>query len=146
MKKLLSVLILSILLAFSTSARADSTPQLGTCLDAANTWCIQPATAVGWQINLKTGDLRNAAVLLGYSIVHQTGFAIGAGVYGGVGMSADGPNSPQLDFLISLSNFGAAGVGVQRVSYPDGVIGWQGLATFAGTLTFGGSPNYLKGK
>jgi hypothetical protein len=51
-----------------------ATPQLGTCLDVGNTWCVQPATAVGWQANLATGDLRNGAVLVGYSIVPTNDF------------------------------------------------------------------------
>ena len=128
----------------STKAYADTTPQLGTCIDSANTWCIQPATAVGWQINLKTGDVKNAAVLVGYSIVHQTGFAIGAGVYGGMGLSADGPNAPQGNLLVSLSNFGAVGIGAQHAKFPDGSVAWQGVVTFAGTLQFGGSPSYVR--
>ena len=125
-------------------ASTTQTPQLGTCLDAANTWCVQPATALGWQLNLKTGDLANAAVLLGYSLVHQAGFAIGAGLYGGVGVANNGPNAPQLNLLVSLSNFGAAGCGFQRAKFPDGVVAWQGVCGLYGTLIYGASPSYLK--
>jgi len=130
-------------LLFATPAQAQ-TPQLGTCIDAGNTWCVQPATAVGWQINLKTGDVKNAAVLVGYSIVHQTGFAIGAGLYGGVGLAADGPNAPQGHLLLSLSNFGAVGIGAQRAKFADGVVAWQAVVTVAATMQFGGSPSYLR--
>jgi hypothetical protein len=126
------------------TARAEG-PQLGTCLDAANSWCIQPATALGWQINLKTGDVRNAAVLVGYSLVHQRGFAFGAGVYGGVGLASDGPNAPQLHILASLTNFGAVGCGVQRATFASGTVAWQGVCGLYGALNFGGSPRYVAG-
>ena len=137
-----ALLVLALVAALHSLAHADGTPQLGTCLDAANRWCVQPATAVGWQANLATGDLRNGAVLIGYSIVHQAGFAVGAGIYGGVGLSADGPNSPQGHLLISLTNFGAIGVGVQRVRYGSGETAWQWLAGLHGSLQFGGTPSY----
>jgi hypothetical protein len=118
------------------------TPQLGTCLDTANRWCVQPATAVGWQINLATGDLRNGAVLLGYALVHQAGFAFGAGLYGGMGLASEGPNSPQGHVLLSLTNFGAAGCGVQRPKFASGATAWQWVCGLYGALQFGGSPGY----
>jgi len=133
------VLVLAGLLSGSAQAAG---PQLGTCVDAGNTWCVQPATALGWQLNLKTGDVRNAAVMVGYSLVHQTGFAIGAGLYGGMGLAASGPNAPQLSLGVSLTNFGAILIGAQRAKFADGTSAYQGVVTLAGTLQFGGTPAY----
>jgi hypothetical protein len=134
---------LALVLLWPACARADSTPQLGGCIDTANTWCVQPATAVGWQLNLKTFDVKNAAVLVGYSLVHRVGFAVGVGLYGGVGLSADAPNAPQGHLLVSLANFGAIGIGVQRATFASGSTAWQAVFGLYGNLNFGGTPTYV---
>ena len=131
-------------LAMRQACAEPATSQLGTCLDAANQWCVQPATAVGWQLNLRTGDLRNAAVLVGYSVVHHAGFAVGAGLYGGMGVSSDGPNAPQADLIVSLANFGGVGIGAQRAKFADGVVAYQAVLGVYGNLNFGGTPRYVQ--
>ena len=136
------VLVFLLLLVFARFAQAaNPVPQLGTCLKK-NTWCVQPATAAGWQLNLADWDAKNAVILLGGSLVHTKGFAIGFGVYGGVGLAS--PHAPQLDLLISLANFGAVGGGLQRQKFPDGVVAWQGLFGLYGNLNFGGTPKYVQ--
>jgi hypothetical protein len=137
-----ALILLSMLLLLRSAYADNTTPQLGTCLDKGNTWCVQPATAAGWQLNLADWDAKNAVILLGGSLVHTKGFAIGFGIYGGAGLTA--PHAPQLDFLVSLASFGAVGVGLQRVKFPDGVVAYQTLFGLYGNLNFGGTPKYIQ--
>lgn len=117
-------------------------PQALGCVDAANTYCVVPAAAVGWQINLKTGDIANAVSLVGLTLQHAFGsLPIGVGVYGGLGASSANRGSYQGCAGVSITSWGLLCGGVQRLA---GEPVWQGMITFAGQLSYGGSPAYVQ--
>ena len=137
------VFLVSSLLAGSALAQAPS-PQAIGCVDAANTYCVVPAAAVGWQINLKTGGTANGVALAGLVFQHSFGtIPFGVGLYGGLGASDDNHGSYQGCAGISVTNFGLLCVGAQHASFADNSTAWQGVLTFAGQLTFGGTPAFV---
>lgn len=87
-------------------ARADSVVRW-----CEGRYCVQPATSVGWAVNLKTGAVDQASTMVGVSIVRDGGIPFGAGVYGGAIYSPEGA-SPALSALFSVANFAAIGPGV----------------------------------
>jgi hypothetical protein len=142
--RFLAALLFSATLLASQAAFAQTPPELGTCFDAANRWCVQPAAALGWQVNLKTVTLKNAVALVGYTLVYQSRIPLGVGLYGGVGVADSGPNAPQLDLLVNVANFGAAGFGVQIFRGQGGNAIYQALFTLALNLNSGGTTTYLR--
>jgi hypothetical protein len=96
------------------------------------------------QLNLKTGDVGRAAVLVGFSGIWD-GWAVplGAGAYCGIGAATSEPNAVQCDLGFLVSNFGAVLVGVQSYKGTSGAV-YQALLGVSGTLNFGGSSSYLK--
>lgn len=127
-------------LLIAGQARAAGPQALG-CLDAANSYCVVPAAAVGWQVNLKTGGAANAASLVGLSLQHAIGsLPLGLGVYAGLGASSENRGSYQGCIGASITSWGLVCGGAQRIA-GDGV--WQAMLTFAPQLTFGGTPSYV---
>ena len=143
----LAVLAIVAQLLFTPIARAETiapSPQLGFKITAWNV-TFQPAAAVGVQLNLKTGELNRAAVLVGFAGTWNGPLALGAGIYCGLGSATSGPTAGQCNVLLSVANFGALGIGVQEYKSPiTGQAIYQGLLTFAGNLNFGGTPSYFK--
>jgi hypothetical protein len=138
----LLVFLLSSML-FAGSAFAQ-TPQAIGCIDKANAYCVVPAAAVGWQINLKTGDTANGVALLGLTLQHTFGsLPLGLGLYGGLGASNDNHGSYQGCIGLSITNWGLICGGAAHVSFSDNSTAWQGMLTFAGQLTSGGTPAYV---
>ncbi len=128
-------------LLLAGQARAAEPQALG-CLDTANTYCVVPAAAVGWQINLKDGTMANAVSLVGLTLQHTYGsLPLGIGVYGGLGASSANRGSYQTCGGISITSWGLLCGGVQRLA-GEGV--WQGMLTLAGQLTSGGTPAYVR--
>lgn len=128
-------------LMLSGTARA-ATPQALGCLDTANTYCVVPAAAVGMQINLKTGTMANAVSLVGLTLQHTFGsLPLGIGVYGGLGASSANRGSYQGCLGASITSWGLLCGGVQRLA---GEPVWQGVLTFAGQLSYGGTPAYVR--
>ena len=124
-------------------AQAPS-PQAIGCIDAANTYCVVPAAAVGWQINLKTGGTANGVGLAGLVLQHTFGtIPLGVGLYGGLGASNSNQGSYQGCVGLSITNFGLMCIGAQHATFADNSTAWQGMLTFAGQLTFGGTPAYV---
>ena len=139
-----AVLVLAGSLLWGSAARAQTVQAIG-CVDAANTWCVVPAAAAGWQINLKTGSVANGVGLAGLTLQHEFGsLPLGLGVYGGLGASANNQASYQGCVGASVTNFGLLCVGAQHASFGDGSTAWQGMLTVAGQLTFGGTPAYMR--
>jgi hypothetical protein len=122
---------------------ADASPQLGF---SSQHWSFQPASALAYQLNLKTGDANRAAALVGFSGVYDGWVVpVGGAVLCGVGAATSGPNAIQCNLGLLVSNFGAVLVGVQEYKDPNGGGAvYQGLLGIAGTLNFSGSPSYLK--
>lgn len=150
-------LVFSVVLA-SRSARADGdhpeagpavdgdhpAPQAIGCADKANTYCVVPAAAVGWQLNLKTGEKANGVGLLGLALTHTFGsLPLGIGIYGGLGTSTAAQSSYQGCIGVSITSWGLVCGGVQRAAFSDGGRAWQGMLTLAGQLTYGGSPSFV---
>lgn len=132
----------SLLLAWPAQAQSKAPQALG-CIDAADTYCVVPAAAVGWQVNLKTGDIANAVSLVGLTLQHTFGsLPLGVGVYGGLGASSANRGSYQTCAGLSITSWGLLCGGVQLLA-GEGV--WQGMMTFAGQLSYGGSPSYVAG-
>lgn len=132
-------------LALSSAATAQPSPQALGCVDKAGTYCVVPATAVGWQINLKNGETGNGVVLVGLTLQHEFGtLPVGFGLYAGLGASTDNQGSYQGCVGLSITNWGMVCGGFQRASFAGGGTSLQGMLTFAGQLTFGGNPSYLK--
>lgn len=103
-----------------------------------------PAAAVGWQVNLKTGDAVNGVGLFGLTLQHTFGsLPVGLGVYGGLGASRDNQGNYQVCGGVSITHWGLLCLGAQRAVFHDGGTAWQGMATFAGQLTYGGTPSYV---
>ena len=118
--------------------------QLG-CLDAANTYSLVPTTAVGWQVNLKDGSVANVVSLIGLAVQHTYGSVpMGIGIYGGLGASTSNSHSYQACAGLSITNWGMLCLGPQRATFNDGSSAWQVMVTFAGTLTYGGSPAHVQ--
>ena len=139
-----ALLILAGAMLLASPARAQ-TPQAIGCFDAANTWCVVPAAAAGWQINLKTGSVSNGVGLAGLVLQHELGtIPLGLGLYGGLGASTQNQTSYQGCVGASVTNFGLLCIGAQRASFSDGSTAWQGMLTFAGQLVFGGTPAYVQ--
>lgn len=135
----------SLLLAGQAQAQPRTVQALG-CIDAANTYCVVPAAAVGWQVNLKTGGVANAVSLVGLTLQHTFGtLPVGLGVYAGLGMSTANQGSQQACLGASITNWGLLCGGVQRATFPGGGTALQGMLTFAPQLTFGGTPAYVQG-
>jgi hypothetical protein len=148
---LVQLLILAIIAAamvtlLALPARAQSpSPQAIGCIDKANSYCVVPAAAVGWQINLKTGKTANAVGLLGLTLQHSFGtLPLGLGLYGGLGASEDNQGSYQGCLGISITSWGLLCGGAQHASFVGGSTAWQGMLTFAGQLTSGGTPSYMR--
>lgn len=141
-----AALVLIGVLGLAGVARADApTVQALGCLDKANSYCVVPAEAVGWQLNLKDGSVKNGALLAGLVLQHEFGtLPVGLGMYGGLGMSADNAGSYQFCGGVSITNWGMFCVGAQRARFDSGNTAWQGMLTFAGQLTHGGTPSYLR--
>ena len=139
------LLVSSLLLAGQAQAQSRTVQALG-CIDAANTYCVVPAAAVGWQVNLKTGGVANAVSLVGLTLQHTFGtLPLGLGVYAGLGMSTANQGSQQACLGASITNWGLLCGGVQRATFPGGSTALQGMLTFAPQLTFGGTPAYVQG-
>jgi len=137
------ILIALAFLAIAGSARAD-TSGLG-CVDKANTYCVVPATAVGWQLNLKNGEYKNGVLLAGLTLQHTFGsLPVGLGLYGGLGASADNSGSYQGCVGVSITNWGLLCVGAQRAAFTGGGTSWQGMLTFAAQLAHGSAPVYTE--
>lgn len=110
------------------------------CVDGAGTWCVFPASAVAWQLNLKTGDVRKGAILAGLVLQHRFGsLPVGLGVYGGLGMGADG-SSYQGCVGVSITNWGLLCGGTQRVTFDSGATAWQGVLSLALQMPTGATP------
>ena len=143
-----SPFVLAVLLVVLTARICQAqtpSPQALGCIDAANTYCVVPAAAVGWQINLKTGKSANGVGLLGLTLQHTFGsIPLGLGIYGGLGVSEDNQGSYQGCIGASITSWGLLCLGVQHATFADNVTAWQGMATFAGQLTFGGTPAYMR--
>lgn len=132
-------------LASLAGQQARATPQAIGCIDTADTYCVVPASAVGWQLNLKDGGVKNGVVLAGLVMQHEFGtIPLGLGLYAGLGASTANQSSYQGCAGISVTNFGMVCVGAQRATFTDGATAWQGMLTFAGQLTFGGTPAYVR--
>jgi len=150
MKTFLLVLSLSFVATYAFLAARQAhaqtpSPQAIGCIDAANTYCVVPAAAVGWQINLKTGATANGVGLGGLTLQHEFGtIPLGLGLYGGLGASANNQTSYQGCVGASVTNFGLLCMGAQRATFQDGSTAWQAMLTFAGQLTFGGTPAYVR--
>lgn len=128
-------------LLLAGQARAAEPQTLG-CIDTANTYCVVPAAAVGWQINLKDGTMANAVSLVGLTLQHTFGsLPLGIGVYGGLGASSANRGSYQGCLGASITSWGLLCGGIQRLA-GEGV--WQGMLTFAGQLSYGGTPAYVR--
>lgn len=127
-------------------ARADARPcpsQLG-CLDTANTYALVPVTAVGWQINLSDGGASNVVSLLGLTVQHTFGSVpFGLGIYAGMGASTANTHSYQFCGGLSITSWGMICLGPQRASFADGHAAWQLMGTFAGALSFAGTPGHV---
>jgi hypothetical protein len=124
------------------AADAAGTQGLG-CVDGANAYCVYAASAVGWQLNLKTGGTSNAVALAGLALTRQYGtLPLGLGVYAGFGASDDSGGSYQGCLGVSITSWGLLCVGAQHITASGGV--WQGMLTFAGQLTFAGTPSFVK--
>lgn len=136
----------AIVASMASRARADErAPQAVGCFDASNSWCVVPAQAVGWQVNLKTGGVRNAVMLTGIVLQHEFGsIPLGVGLYGGLGVSDESSSSYQGCFGLSVTSWGLACVGAQRASFASGGSAWQAMLTFAPQVTFGGTPSYVR--
>ena len=119
-------------------------PQAIGCFDKGNLWCVVPAAAVGWQLNLKSGAVANGVGLGGLVLQHQVGsLPLGAGLYFGLGASTSNQSSYQGCIGVSVTNFGLVCLGAQRATFQDGSTAYQGMLTFAGQLVFGGTPSYV---
>ena len=142
--KIVALALLAGSLLLPSIARAQS-PQAVGCVDAAKTWCVVPAVAVGWQVNLKTGSVANGVGLAGLMMQHEFGsLPLGAGLYFGLGASTENQVSYQGCVGVSITNWGLVCLGPQRASFSDGSTAWQAMATFAPQLTFGGTPAYVQ--
>ena len=141
-----AALWLAISFAFPGDAdAAEPSPQAIGCVDSANTWCVVPAAAVGWQVNLKTGGATNGVGLAGVVLQHEFGtIPLGLGLYGGLGASTSNQASYQGCAGVSVTNFGLLCIGAQRATFADGSTAFQAMLTFAGQLTFGGTPAYVR--
>jgi hypothetical protein len=141
---IVALLALGTALLLAGPARAEAPQALG-CLDTANTYCVVPAAAVGWQINLKTGGAANAVSLVGLTLQHTFGsLPVGLGLYVGAGMSKENQGSYQGCFGASVTNWGLFCIGPQRASFAGGETALQWMATLAPQLTFGGTPAYVR--
>ena len=145
---LLSILGLAACLLVPAVASAQTpSPQAIGCVDKANSYCVVPATAVGWQVNLKTGGTANGVFLQGLVLQHEfSTLPLGLGLYVGLGASNANQTSYQGCLGVSVTSWGMLCGGIQRATFPDGATAWQGMATFAGQLTYGGSPSYVRAK
>ena len=145
----LLVIVLAAATAFGVLAldryahAADASPQLGF---SSQHLSFQPASALAYQLNLKTGDANRAAALVGFSGIYDGWVVpVGGAVLCGVGAATSGPNAIQCNLGLLVSNFGAVLIGVQEYKDPNGGGAiYQGLLGVAGTLNFSGSPSYLK--
>jgi hypothetical protein len=140
-KSLLLTLVLGLGLAGAAHAQpAKPCPTFAAC---AGSVTIQPVTAIAYQANLATGDLRQGALLIGVNaITDKFGIPLGFGLYCGSGFTQA---AAQCNALFNISNFAAAGIGVQE--FKDSVTGkpvYQWLATGALTLTYGGTPTAFR--
>jgi hypothetical protein len=117
--KKIAIVIAIVVAICSGTNRAVGCPQLAICSDSWHL-TIQPAAAVGWQINLKTFDLLRVTNLIGVSLVWDARIPLGIGAYCGLGASlGDSPSAPQCDLLFSVANFGAISFGFQRLASSD---------------------------
>jgi hypothetical protein len=115
-------------------------PQLSVCSGA---WAAQPAAAVGWVANLKSGDVEKATSLIGVSVVRRSGITLGVSLLGGSVFSTSEAH-PMLAALFSIANFGAIGPGVVMLKNSDGKAIYQTTLTVALNFNFGGSPSYVQ--
>ena len=130
-------------------ARAEDTktcPQMSLCLGPLT---IQPATAVAYQINLKTGDHLQGAILAGVSVMtDHFSIPLGGAALCGSGISPDLPGSKtafQCDLFLSVTNWGAIGIGAQVYEGPQtGKTIFQGLLSFAATINSGGTASAFR--
>lgn len=126
-----AVLVCAILLASPSGVQAQS--GLVACQGA---YCVRPATAVGWVVNLQSGDVAQGSVLAGVSLVRGGGIPYGAGVYGGSLFSSQGAR-PMLCVLFSVANYAALGPGVVMFK-SDGEVIYQATLNISLNLTHGG--------
>lgn len=100
---------------------------------------LQPGFAGGLQVNFRklldrgmdASTYQRIAGLAGYGFAyHGERVTAGAGIYFGVGLSADQPNSPQVSILGTLFDRYGLGMGVQRVPWQGGHV-YQWLGTLA---------------
>ena len=135
--KPLALLILAGSLLVASTARAEE----GTLQKCSGIWCVQPAGALAWVVNCKTGDVDNAAVLLGVSLTRNGGIPLGAGIYGGSVVGPSGAH-PQLAALFSIWHLGALGPGILMQKDPtSGNAYFQFLVDVSLNLDTGGTPN-----
>ena len=139
--------ILAALVALASPAWAQAkAPQALGCVDAANTYCVVQATALGAQLNLRDWTVTNGVLLIGAELQHTFGsLPLGAGVFAGLGVSTNNQRSYQACAGLSITNWGLLCAGAQRATFSDGSSAWQTMLTLAGQLTFGGTPSYVAG-
>jgi len=151
-----ALLALGAALLLAGPARAESRPcpQLTICFPSYNLR-LAPGAAVGWQLNLKTGDAAQGVALAGGSLTWDNGAfpSLGVGVYGGTSIDPDGARY-QGSIVFDVLDWVGVGVGLQgfqvrddEVTCPDGTIipgekrmVWQGLLSIVGKVTIGGTP------
>jgi hypothetical protein len=141
----IALALFTAIVAAAPAHAQERPPQAIGCVDTLNTYCVVPAAAVGWQLNLKTGNAQNGVALVGLAMQHEIGsLPLALGLYGGLGASEDAHTSYQGCIGVSVTNFGLVCVGAQRATLNDGTAVYQGMLTLAGQLTFGGSPSYVR--
>jgi hypothetical protein len=145
----ITLLVIGFLVAWERPVQAQtdlpaSLPQLG--FDIGNIGSCQPAVAVSaFQVNLKTKDVKRVALMGGFGcLFHNWVVPYGAALYIGSGISEAEGASPQANLLIHVSNWIAFGPGVQAIKLPSGDRVFQGLLSFVGSLSFGGTTTYVK--
>jgi len=132
------------LFLLDSAAEAQVRPQALGCVDKADTWCVIPVSALGAQINLKTGSVLNAVALVGLELQHTFGtLPMGFGGLFGFGASKENQGSYQGCLGVSITNWGLVCIGAQHANFEIGSA-WQGMLTLAGQLSHGGSPTYLR--
>ena len=131
-----------------TLARADAPaqaakpcPQLAICV---GDFTIQPASAIAYQMNLKTGDYRQASAMIGLTgTTDALGIPLGLGAFCGsaFGEKISGASAAfQCAAGPVVTSWGALLLGFQTFKDPStGNSVFQAVLSFAGTVTSGGT-------